>query len=254
MVPRSNFMALILAETGGRVLLGLLLAAAILVPASNLLLPEGSFLHVPTYIVTLMGKYLAFALLALSVDLIWGYAGILSLGHGAFFALGGYAMGMYLMRQIGDRGVYGNAELPDFMVFLNWTELPWYWHGFDAFPFALVMVVAVPGALGVTILTSDDVADGGILRDRCDLAVASGCEGIVCAAPDLPATDPWSDRLVRVVPGIRMPGGATHDQARVASPRDALAAGADLLVVGRAVTGAEDPAAAAAAMVEHLMA
>ena len=112
----------------------------------------------------------------------------------------------------------------------------------------------MPGALGVTVLTSDDIADGGLLRDRCELAAASGCEGIVCAAPDLSATDPWSDRLVRVVPGIRMPGGATHDQARVASPRDALAAGADLLVVGRAVTAAEDPVAAAAAMVDHLVA
>ena len=114
--------------------------------------------------------------------------------------------------------------------------------------------VAVPGALGVTVLTSDDVADGSVLKDRCDLAVASGCEGIVCAAPDLPATDPWSGRLVRVVPGIRMPGGAAHDQARVASPREALAAGADLLVVGRAVTAAEDPVAAAVAMVDHLVA
>ena len=81
------------------------------------------------------------------MDLIWGYAGILSLGHGAFFALGGYAMGMYLMRQIGDRGVYGNPELPDFMVFLNWQELPWYWHGFDQFWFALVMVLLAPGLL-----------------------------------------------------------------------------------------------------------
>ena len=149
MTANSNFLSIVLAETGGRVLLGLLLAAAILVPASNLLLPEGSFLHVPTYVVTLMGKYLAFALLALSVDLIWGYAGILSLGQGAFFALGGYAMGMYLMRQIGDRGVYGNPELPDFMVFLNWTELPWYWFGFDTFAFALVMIVAAPGALAL---------------------------------------------------------------------------------------------------------
>jgi orotidine-5'-phosphate decarboxylase len=107
--------------------------------------------------------------------------------------------------------------------------------------------VALPGALGVTVLTSDAVADGGVLRDRCDLAAASGCEGIICAAPDQPVRP-------RVVPGIRMPGGATHDQARVASPRDALAAGADLLVVGRAVTAAEDPVAAAAAMVDHLVA
>src|SRR5690606_8437053 len=81
------------------------------------------------------------------LDLVWGYVGILSLGHGAFFALGGYAMGMYLMRQIGARGVYGNPELPDFMVFLNWPELPWYWHGFDMFWFAMLMVMAVPGLL-----------------------------------------------------------------------------------------------------------
>jgi urea transport system permease protein len=86
-------------------------------------------------------------LLALSVDLIWGYCGILSLGHGAFFALGGYVMGMNLMRQIGDRGVYGNAQLPDFMVFLNWTELPWYWFGFSNFGFTMIMVALVPGVL-----------------------------------------------------------------------------------------------------------
>jgi urea transport system permease protein len=84
----------------------------------------------------------------MSVDLIWGFCGILSLGHGAFFALGGYAMGMYLMRQIGDRGVYGNATLPDFMVFLNWKELPWFWQGFDNFAFAMLMVLLVPGLLG----------------------------------------------------------------------------------------------------------
>jgi len=95
----------------------------------------------------LFGKYLCFALLALSLDLVWGYCGILSLGHGAFFSIGGYAMGMYLMRQIGSRGVYGNAELPDFMVFLNWEELPWYWLGFDFFWFAMLMVVLIPGLL-----------------------------------------------------------------------------------------------------------
>lgn len=132
---------------GGKTFLGILLAAALLVPLSNQLLPESSLFHVPTYMVSLFGKYLCFALLALSVDLIWGYCGILSLGHGAFFALGGYAMGMYLMRQIGDRGVYGNPELPDFMVFLNWTELPWYWYGFDNFGFAMLMVLLVPGVL-----------------------------------------------------------------------------------------------------------
>ncbi|MFN3765769.1 MAG: urea ABC transporter permease subunit UrtC [Aliihoeflea sp.] len=126
---------------------GLLLLAAILVPVSNLLLPIGHPLRVPNYMVALMGKYLTYAMLALALDLVWGYVGILSLGHGAFFALGGYAMGMYLMRQIGSRGVYGNAELPDFMVFLNWSELPWYWWGFDHFWFAMLMVMAVPGLL-----------------------------------------------------------------------------------------------------------
>src|SRR5207302_862022 len=92
-------------------------------------------------------KYVCYAILALAIDLIWGYCGILSLGHGAFFALGGYAMGMYLMRQIGSRGVYGNPILPDFMVFLNYPKLPWYWNGFDMFWFAALMVVLVPGLL-----------------------------------------------------------------------------------------------------------
>lgn len=135
------------ADRWGNSLLCVLLLVSVLVPVCNLLVPPDSPLHLPTYLVTLVGKYLAFALLALAVDLIWGYAGILSLGHGAFFALGGYAMGMHLMRQIGDRGVYGNPELPDFMVFLNWQELPWYWYGFDHFWFALLMVVFVPGVL-----------------------------------------------------------------------------------------------------------
>jgi urea transport system permease protein len=124
-----------------------ILAVGILVPASNLFLPPDHPLHVPTYLVALIGKYLCYALLALSIDLIWGFAGILSLGHGAFFALGGYAMGMYLMRQIGTRGVYADPVLPDFMVFLNWKELPWYWYGFDQFWFAMLMVLLVPGAL-----------------------------------------------------------------------------------------------------------
>lgn len=114
---------------------------------SNLLLPEDSVLHVSAYTISLVGKYLTFALLGLSLDLVWGYCGILALGQGAFFALGGYAMGMYLMRQIGNRGVYGNPVLPDFMVFLNWQELPWYWYGFDQFWFAALMVVLVPGLL-----------------------------------------------------------------------------------------------------------
>ena len=122
-------------------------AVGILLPLSNLLLPADSMFQVPTYLLALFGKYVCYAILALSIDLIWGYCGILSLGHGAFFALGGYAMGMYLMRQIGSRGVYGNANLPDFMVFLNWKELPWYWQGFDNFWFAMAMVVLVPGLL-----------------------------------------------------------------------------------------------------------
>jgi urea transport system permease protein len=139
---------LLLLDRPSRVFLLAVLAATIVVPLLNLLTPADSLVHVPTYVVSLLGKYLSFAILALSVDLIWGYCGILSLGHGAFFALGGYAMGMYLMRQIGDRGVYANPVLPDFMVFLNWKELPWYWHGFDSFAFALLMVVLVPGVLG----------------------------------------------------------------------------------------------------------
>ncbi|MFQ6184175.1 urea ABC transporter permease subunit UrtC [Sinorhizobium meliloti] len=125
----------------------ILLALAVTVPALNLLTAPDHPLHVPTYLVSLFGKYLTYALLALALDLVWGFCGILSLGHAAFFALGGYAMGMYLMRQIGSRGSYGNPLLPDFIVFLNWKELPWFWHGFDMFWFAALMVVLVPGLL-----------------------------------------------------------------------------------------------------------
>ncbi|MEM8760292.1 MAG: urea ABC transporter permease subunit UrtC [Pseudomonadota bacterium] len=127
--------------------LALLLFAAVAIPTLNLALEPGQTGHVPSFAVALMGKYLTYALLALSVDLVWGYCGILSLGHGAFFALGGYAMGMHLMREIGDRGVYANPLLPDFMVFLNWQELPWFWYGFDMFWFAALMVLFVPGLL-----------------------------------------------------------------------------------------------------------
>ncbi len=144
MITRALFN---LSDTGSRIFLGVLLAAAVLVPASNLLLPVDHFLHVPTHIVSLFGKYLCYAILAVALDLVWGFCGILSLGHAAFFALGGYAMGMYLMRQIGTRGVYAHPELPDFMVFLNWPELPWFWWGFDSFFFAALMIVAVPGLL-----------------------------------------------------------------------------------------------------------
>jgi urea transport system permease protein len=129
------------------IVLSLLGLAAVLVPVLNVMTAPGSALHISDHLVPLLGKYLSFALLALSVDLIWGFCGILSLGHGAFFALGGYAMGMYLMRQIGPRGVYADPILPDFMVFLNWKDLPWFWYGFDWFPYAAVMVLLVPGAL-----------------------------------------------------------------------------------------------------------
>ena len=134
---------------GPRTYIFIAVVAAIVIGVGvlNLAFPEDHVLHVSTYIVSLLGKYLCYALLALSIDLVWGFCGVLSLGHGAFFALGGYAMGMYLMRQIGSRGVYGHPELPDFMVFLNWQELPWYWYGFDQFWFAALMAVLVPGLL-----------------------------------------------------------------------------------------------------------
>jgi urea transport system permease protein len=121
--------------------------AALAIGLGNLVAAPGSPLHAPTYVVSLAGKYLCYAILALGIDLVWGYGGILSLGHAVFFGLGGYAMGMHLMRLIGPRGVYGHPVLPDFMVFLNWTELPWYWHGFEHFPFAVLMAMAVPGLL-----------------------------------------------------------------------------------------------------------
>ncbi|MBS0533719.1 MAG: urea ABC transporter permease subunit UrtC [Proteobacteria bacterium] len=134
-------------DRGATLFLVLLAAFAIAIPVLNLLVPASSSLHVSTYLVALLGKYICYGLLALSIDLIWGYVGILSLGHGAFFALGGYAMGMYLMRQIGTRGVYADPILPDFMVFLNWKELPFFWYGFQHFGYAMFMVLFVPGAL-----------------------------------------------------------------------------------------------------------
>src|SRR3546814_135582 len=136
---------------GWAAFLGVGFVLIVLVPLLNLLPASGSAAQVPDYLIPLLGKYACYAILALALDLVWGYAGILSLGHGAFFALGGYAMGMYLMRQIGTRGVYGNANLPDFMVFLNWKELPWYWYGFEHFPFALLMVVVAPGLLALVL-------------------------------------------------------------------------------------------------------
>src|SRR3990167_5299429 len=146
-VLENSRLGWLLNDVAGKRLLTVVLAAIIVIPLLNLLVSPDSIFHVSTYTVGLLGKYLCYALLALAVDLIWGYCGILSLGHGAFFALGGYAMGMYMMLQIGDRGVYGNPLLPDFMVFLNWPELPWYWYGFDNFAFAMLMVLLAPAIL-----------------------------------------------------------------------------------------------------------
>ncbi len=121
--------------------------AAGVLALGNLAVPPNSALHVSDFVVGLAGKYFCYAMLALAVDLVWGFAGILTLGHAAFFALGGYAMGMYLTREIGARGVYANANLPDFMIFIGLKHLPWYWHGFSHLPFALLMVLLVPGVL-----------------------------------------------------------------------------------------------------------
>ena len=138
---------LALLDARATIAVGVLAAAAILVPILLLLTPQNFPLHMPPYVVALLGKYLCYAILAVALDLVWGYCGILSLGHGAFFALGGYAMGMYLMRQIGTRGVYAHPVLPDFMVFLNWKELPVTWWGFNWFGFAMLMVLLAPGVL-----------------------------------------------------------------------------------------------------------
>jgi urea transport system permease protein len=136
-------------DPGRAWLLTALIGVCVVLPVLNLAVPASSPLHLSTYALTLVGKYMCYAMLALAVDLIWGYCGILSLGHAAFFSLGGYAMGMYLMRQIGTRGVYGDPVLPDFMVFLNWKTLPWFWSGFNHFGIALAMVVLVPAALAL---------------------------------------------------------------------------------------------------------
>lgn len=130
-----------------RPFLYLLVLFGALVPILNLFTPQDSILHLSDYHIALFGKYLTYGLLALSLDLIWGYCGILSLGHGAFFALGGYCMGMHLMREIGPRGVYGDPILPDFMVFLNWTELPIAWYGFDSIIYTSLMIILIPGLL-----------------------------------------------------------------------------------------------------------
>ena len=134
----------LLSRAGWAVFLFALLVVGVLAPVLNLLVPEGHVLHISDYAVGLIGKIMCYAICALAIDLIWGYSGILSLGHGLFFALGGYVMGMYLMRQIGVDGNY-KSELPDFMVFLDWKELPWHWSLSDSFAATLLLVVLVPG-------------------------------------------------------------------------------------------------------------
>jgi urea transport system permease protein len=133
-------------KTGWTFFLAALMAVCALAPAMNLFVPEGSVFHMSDYAVALVGKIMCYAICALAMDLIWGYTGILSLGHGLFFALGGYAMGMYLMRQIGREGQY-KSDLPDFMVFLDWKQLPWHWQLSGSVPATLLLIVAVPGLL-----------------------------------------------------------------------------------------------------------
>jgi len=132
--PKSGWVALVLCAV----------LAFVVMPLLHLAVPPESPFHVSTYVITLAGKIMCYAIVAVAMDLIWGHAGILSLGHGLFFALGGYAFGMYLMRQIGRDGSY-QSDLPDFMVFLDWKELPWYWAGSDSFLWALFLAVALPG-------------------------------------------------------------------------------------------------------------
>lgn len=127
-------------------LIALCIAIGIGVPLAALVAPESSAFHLSAYAMTLTGKLMCYAIAALALDLVWGYCGILSLGHGLFFALGGYAIGMYLMREIGRDGKYG-SDLPDFMVFLDWHQLPWYWSGTQHLAWALALVVLVPAVL-----------------------------------------------------------------------------------------------------------
>jgi len=138
--------ATLLTRQGWAAVAAAVLILAVLVPIFNLAVPKDSLFHLSDYYVGLVGKIMCYAICALAMDLIWGYTGILSLGHGLFFALGGYAMGMYLMRQIGRDGNY-QSDLPDFMVFLNWKTLPWHWTFSDSFLFQAAMVVLVPGLL-----------------------------------------------------------------------------------------------------------
>ncbi len=134
----------LLSRTGWAAFFAALLAVCALAPMLNLWVPESSPFHLSGYMITLLGKIMCYAICALAIDLIWGYTGILSLGHGLFFALGGYMMGMYLMRQIGRDGSY-QSDLPDFMVFLDWKALPWHWALSDSFVATLILIVALPG-------------------------------------------------------------------------------------------------------------
>src|SRR6202162_5725341 len=135
-----------LSPVSWRILISIVIAVLALVPICSMLVPEGSPFHLSAYALTLVGKIMCYAIGALALDLVWGYCGILSLGHGLFFALGGYMMGMYLMRSIGLEGV-SHSHLPDFMVFLDWKALPWYWHGTTHFVYAALLVILVPGLL-----------------------------------------------------------------------------------------------------------
>ena len=136
----------LLSPRGWVAVLAALLTVTVLVPLLNLVVPAGNLFHLGDYYVALIGKIMCYAICALAMDLIWGYTGILSLGHGLFFALGGYAMGMYLMRQIGTDGQY-HSHLPDFMVFLDWKTFPWHWAVSDSFIAQMLLVILVPGVL-----------------------------------------------------------------------------------------------------------
>src|SRR5206468_8285224 len=136
----------VLTRMGWSAFIVALIAVCAVAPLLNLVVPQGSIFHMSDYAVALVGKIMCYAICALAMDLIWGYTGILSLGHGLFFALGAYAMGMYLMRSIGHDGVY-HSDLPDFMVFLDWKTYPWYWSMTQHFWYAALLVVLVPGLL-----------------------------------------------------------------------------------------------------------
>ena len=143
MLPRSHGSTALAAGSGWAAFAAIIFGV---IPALRLIVPPDNPLHLSDYYVLLIGKIMCYAMVALAMDLIWGYAGILSLGHGLFFALGGYSMGMYLMREIGAEGQY-RSNMPDFMVFLDWKEFPWYWAGTEYFSIALLKIVLVPGLL-----------------------------------------------------------------------------------------------------------